>query len=116
MDGHPTVGQIEGHCHGEQADEQDRRPAHPALHETEAAPEEVTQQYHHRGPSGSAQRVVKQESAPAHATYACDQRSEYPDAREEARQEHSLAPVAGGEGPCPAPYLRGGRDEATPPQ
>src|SRR5215217_6016348 len=112
----PTVGQVEAGRHGDQRGEHQRGPSQPALHEREAAPEEVAHQDHRRGPHSPPQGVVDQEGPPAHPAYACDQGSEDAQAREEACQEYGLAPVPGEERLGAGQPLRGDEEVAAPPQ
>src|SRR5215207_263988 len=112
----PTIGEVKSDNQGEHRNEHQRGSSQPTLHQPYAAPEEVANQDHHRGPDGSTEGVVEDEGPPAHPANARDQCSEDAQAREEARKEYGLAPVPLEERFGASQPLGGYEDVASPPQ
>src|SRR5215216_1884402 len=116
MGANPTVGQVEDYRKDAQADQQYGDPSQPTLHQPYAAPKEVANKDHRRGPDGSSQDVVEDEGPPAHPAYASDQGTEDAQAGEEACKEYGFAPVPPEERLGASQPLGGDEDVAPPPQ
>src|SRR5215213_11775671 len=116
MGANPTVGQVEDYREDEQADQQYGDPSQPTLHQPYAAPKEVANKDHRRGPDGSSQDVVEDEGPPAHPTYTSDQGTEDAQAGEEACKEYGLTSMPLEERFGASQPLGGDQDVASPTQ